>query len=122
MDKIIIRDVEIYGRHGVNSIEKIKEQPFIIDVEMKVNLKKPGKTDCLEDTVNYAAANKLITEIVQSTSFNLLEKLAEELCSAILNNFDKVNAVKICIKKPEAPMEGSFKWVGVEIERTKKLS
>lgn len=119
MDKIIMRDVEIYGRHGVAPEEKVAEQPFLIDVEMEADLKKPCMSDNLEDTVSYSAVNKLITRIVQNTSFDLVERLAEELCTAILQNYDKIDKVKLCVKKPQAPMKGTFKWVGVEIERSR---
>jgi len=119
MDKIIMRDVEIYGCHGVAPEEKVNKQPFVIDVEMEADLKKPGISDNLEDTVSYSAVNKLITRIVQNTSFDLVERLAEELCCAILQNYEKVAKVKLCVKKPQAPMSGNFKWVGVEIERSR---
>lgn len=119
MDKIIIRDVEIYGCHGVAPEEKVNKQSFVIDVEMEADLKKPGISDNLEDTVSYSAVNKLITWIVQNTSFDLVERLAEELCCAILQNYEKVSKVKLCVKKPQAPMSGNFKWVGVEIERSR---
>ena len=120
MDKIILRDVEIYGCHGVAPEEKVNAQPFVIDIEMETDLTEPGRTDNLEDTVSYSAVNKLITQIVQGTSFNLVERLAEELCSAILENYGKIGKVKLCVKKPQAPMKGTFKWVGVEIERSRK--
>ena len=119
MDKIIMRDVEIYGCHGVAPEEKVNKQPFVIDVEMEVDLKKPCVSDNIEDTVSYSDVNKLITRIVQNTSFDLVERLAGELCRAILQNYDKVLKVKLCVKKPNAPMKGNFKWVGVEIERTR---
>lgn len=122
MDKIILRDVEIYGRHGVNPEEKLNKQPFLIDVEMETDLSKPGQTDNLDDTVSYSAVNQLITQIVQNTSYSLIEKLAEELCSAILKNYEKVEKVTLCVKKPQAPMKGTFQWVGAKIERSKPLA
>jgi dihydroneopterin aldolase len=122
MDKIIMRDVEIYGRHGVAPEEKVNEQPFLINVEMEADLRKPCLSDNLEDTVSYSAVNKLITRIVQNTSFNLVERLAEELCTAILQKYEKIEKVKLCVKKPKAPMKGTFKWVGVEIERSRTLA
>jgi dihydroneopterin aldolase len=119
MDKIIICDSVIYGCHGVNPGEKIKEQPFVIALEMDVDLSPAGKSDNLDDTVSYAAVNKLITKIITGKSFDLIERLAEEISMEILNTFDKVIQLKLCVKKPEAPMKGDFKWVGVEIERSR---
>ena len=119
MDKIIIRDTIVYGCHGVNPEEKVKEQPFVIYLEMDVDLKPAGKSDDLNDTVSYAAVNKLITKVVTDNFFDLIERLAEEISSEILDTFDKVIQLKLCVKKPEAPMKGDFKWVGVEIERSR---
>jgi dihydroneopterin aldolase len=122
MDKIIIRDAKIMGRHGVSPEEKLEDQPFLIDLEMEADLKKPCRTDNLEDTVNYAAVNKLVIKIVRNNSYNLVEKLAEEICLALFQNFDQINRIKITVKKPEAPMTGDFQWVGVEIERSRELA
>lgn len=119
MDKILLHGVEVYGRHGVNPEEKTDEQPFLFDVELTTDLSNACRSDDLADTVSYAAVNKLLIRIVREQSFDLLERLAEVLCAAILEEFPPVHAVRLRVKKPQAPMRGTFEWVGVEIERSR---
>lgn len=120
MDKILLQGVEISGRHGVNPEEKAAEQPFLFDVELAADLSAACRTDDLADTVSYAAVNKLLIRIVREQSFDLIERLAEVLCGAILESFSMVQSVRLRVKKPRAPMRGTFEWVGVEIERSRR--
>lgn len=116
LGKIIIRNMKIYGHHGVEPWEKEKGQFFYFDIEMGANLEKAGDSDKLEDTVDYSKVYGLVKHIVQSTRFQLMEKLTKTIAKAILQKYDMIESVKICAKKPEAPIDGEFDWVGIEIE------
>ncbi|NSW89723.1 MAG: dihydroneopterin aldolase [Firmicutes bacterium] len=115
MDKIIIKNMKIYGYHGVLPREQKEGQLFCIDVEMYTDLGKAGDSDSLEDTVDYSEVYNLVRDIVQSNKFQLIEKLAKTIGKAILQKYNRVDSVKICARKPEAPIEGEFGWVGVEV-------
>ena len=118
MDKIIIKDLKIYAYHGVNESEKQKGQIFSIDATLNFNdLSKPCTSDNLTDTVNYSSVVKTITKIVNSKNFNLLEKLSQEISSALLEEYSLIDSLTICIKKPMAPMEAVFDYVAVEVTR-----
>ena len=116
MDKVIIKNMVFSGYHGCEDYEKTNQQPFNIDIEIKLDLTNPMKSDKLETTVNYSSVYDLVREIVEENSFNLIEKLASEIIDGINSNFS-VDSVKILIKKPKAPMSGKFDYVAVEIER-----
>ena len=53
MDKIIIKDLELFGRHGVYPEEQVLGQKFLVSAELFMDTRKAGKTDCLEESVNY---------------------------------------------------------------------
>lgn len=118
-DKIIISNMKIFAYHGVRPEEKEKGQVFIIDIELTTDLRKAGESDNLKDTVNYAEVYDLVTRITRDNKFNLIEKLAQTISEAILDNYATVENVKIRVKKPEAPIEGEFDWVAVEMERSR---
>lgn len=117
MDKIIIKDLKLYAYHGVNPEEKIEGQNFILDIECKIDLSKPCKTDDVNDTVNYAQIIKLVRKVFTDQKHDLIEKAAQEVADAILGNFDMIKKVKILLKKPEAPVKADFGYVAVEIKR-----
>lgn len=117
MDKIIIKDLKLYAYHGVNTEEKIEGQNFIFDIECSVDLSKPCATDDVNDTVSYAHIVKLVRKVFTAEKYDLLEKAAQEVADAILDNFDMIKKVKVTLKKPEAPVKADFGYVAVEIKR-----
>lgn len=116
MDKITARGMRFYGCHGVLPEEKQNPQPFIVDLELSLDLGKACRSDRLEDTVDYGAVFKCVQEIVEGRSFNLLEALAQAIADRLLADFT-LNVVKVTVKKPQAPVEGDFKYFSVIIER-----
>ena len=49
--------------------------------------------------------------------FNLIEALAENIASEVLEKFTLINQIMVRVKKPEAPVSGMFDYFGVEIRR-----
>ena len=53
MDQITIKDLVIYGKHGVFKEEQIIGQKFLVSAVLGVNTRASGKSDNLDDSVNY---------------------------------------------------------------------
>lgn len=117
MDKILMNGMIFYGYHGVLEEEKKLGQRFIVDVILYIDLKKAGKTDNLDCTVNYKEVYETIKKIVEDEQYNLLEALAEKICENILRFFGIVQKVNVKIKKPETPVAGIFDYFAVQIKR-----
>ena len=111
--KIVINDLEIMAFHGVNPEEKTNKQPFSVSLEIEPTNKKGEKTDNILDTVSYSAVAKLVKKTVEDNSFNLLERLANEILIQICTNFE-VEAVSILIKKLDPPMKAKPRYVGYQ--------
>lgn len=120
MDKIYINGLKIFAYHGVNPEETRDGQEFIVDLCMHTDCSKAGVTDDLNDTVNYAAARKIITAAMTERPFKLIERAATEIADRILQNFSTVEQVDVLLKKPNAPMNCKFDYVAVEISRNRK--
>ncbi len=99
MDRIALRNVVAYGRHGANPGERDRRQPFEIDLHFDVDLHTAQRTDLLADTIDYAALHKRMVAIVERESFSLLERLAGALLNAV---FDDVRVVRaeLTVGKP----------------------
>ncbi len=119
-DRIIIEGMQLYGFHGANPEERALGQPYIVDLSVDLDLKKPGETDLLEDTVNYAHLFRAVQAVVEGESKNLLEATAQAIAGKILAEFP-VKAVRVCLKKPRPPIRGSvIEYAAVEIFRTRR--
>lgn len=117
MDKIHIKDLEIIGFHGAIPEEKVLGQKFVLSFELDVDLRQAGKNDDLTKTVHYGELAQKVEEEFTKTSYDLIEKAAEEICEFVLLNYPLVKKVKLLLKKPWAPTRKHVEYVAVEIER-----
>lgn len=117
MDKITLKNMKFFAYHGVLPEEQINGQNFFIDVEMFADVKKAGKTDELEDTVNYGAVFGIVESVAKNNKFRLIEKLADSISREILSSYKIINRTIVRVRKPDAPIDGEFDWAEVEVER-----
>ena len=115
-DRIYIRDLRLRSIIGLNDHERREKQDIVINIVLYADLSKPCRTDCIEDTVNYATITEEITSMVENSSFFLIEKLAEEIAAVCLKH-EPVQKVKVTLDKPGA-LEFS-RTAAVEIVRRK---
>ncbi len=120
VDKIIMKGLKFYGYHGVFDFEKVRGQNFIVDIEMSKDLSKAGKSDDLNQTINYAEVYQLIKEkyFNEAISYDLIETVAEKIAETILTNYE-VEKVAVEVKKPEIDLGGEIQYFGVKIKRKK---
>lgn len=52
-DKLILRGLKFHGFHGVKEEERKLGQKFLVDVDAWMDLRKPGQSDQLSDTISY---------------------------------------------------------------------
>ena len=71
MDVIRLENMQFYGYHGVSEMERELGGKFEVDLEMFFSLKKAGKSDCIEDTLDYEAAYKLVQSCVVQKKYFL---------------------------------------------------
>lgn len=117
MDKIYIKDLEIFAFHGAIPEEKVLGQKFVLSFELDVDLRKAGKTDDLTKTVHYGELAQKVEEEFTKTSYDLIEKAAEEICEFVLLSYPLVKKVKLLLVKPWAPTRKHLEHVAVELER-----
>lgn len=120
MDKIVISGLQIFAYHGVNPEEKENGQTFVLDIEARADLSQAGQTDCLEDTVSYAKMIKTVRRVFAEEKDDLIERAAQRTAQALLSEYGRLSSVKILLKKPNAPINAQFDYVGVEIERCRQ--
>lgn len=104
------------GRHGYYDHELLAAQPFEVDVELLLNLQPAGVDDDLDKSVDYGKVYDAVRQIVESTSFRLLEALAEAISHELLADFE-VNEVGVRVRKPAVKLGGPLDHAAVEIWR-----
>lgn len=119
MDSIIIKGIRFHGHHGVPEAERQVGGHYEVDATLRCPLVNAGKTDALEDTIDYASVVNLIVDIGTQQSFQLIEALAETITSEILNRFP-IDAIHLIVKKLHPPIEQPITYFAVEICRSKE--
>lgn len=118
MDTIFLERMQFYGYHGVNPEERSLGQRFVVDVELSTSLQTAGRSDDLEDTINYSAVYKRVRAIVEGPPRLLIEAVAEEIAVTLLNEYPATR-VTVAVRKPEVALRGAMLGAaGVRIVRS----
>lgn len=115
-DRIALRGLRVFGRHGVLAHERAGGQTFVVDVDLEVSMGAAADSDDLADTVDYGAVADLVVDIVGGEPRDLIEAVVVEVAEAILGRFD-VDGVTVTLHKPEAPIPHPFDDVAVTVTR-----
>ncbi|OZU89549.1 dihydroneopterin aldolase [Virgibacillus indicus] len=119
MDKIILNNLQFYGFHGLLPEENKLGQRFNVDLELISDLKKPGETDNMNDSIHYGQVYETVQEIVEGEAKNLIEAVADSIAAKLLASFDLLHACRVKVIKPDPPIPGHYESVAVEIYREK---
>lgn len=118
-DRIRVTGLRAVGRHGVLPEEQVRPQPFVLDIELAVDLTAAGASDDLGDTVDYASAASQAVAIVERESHALIERVAARICETLLVD-ERVASVTVEVHKPKAPLGLDAAEVSVVVTRTRR--
>lgn len=119
MDRINIKNFEVFAHHGVFPEENILGQKYIISAALYTDLRKAGMSDALEKAIDYNRICRNIKGFIENNTFKLIETVAEGLAAMLLNENPALQKVWLEVKKPWAPVAVHLETVSVEIERSR---
>lgn len=117
-DRITLRGLRAHGHHGVYPEERESGQPFVVDVELGLDLAAPARSDDVADTVHYGELAHRVVAVVEGEPVSLLETLAARVADVCLS-YPMVAEVSVTVHKPEAPVGVPFDDVAVTIVRSR---
>ncbi|MFT4305637.1 MAG: dihydroneopterin aldolase [Microbacterium sp.] len=117
-DRITLSGVRATGHHGVYADERRDGQEFVVDLELALDLRPASRSDDVADTVHYGELAEQVVSIVEGDPVDLIETLAQRIADAVLGR-PLVEAVRVTVHKPSAPIAVPFGDVAVTIERSR---
>jgi len=114
MDIIFLHGLKIDTVIGIFDWERRVKQTVILDLDIAADIGRAAASDHIDDTLNYKAVAKRLTEFVGNSQFQLVETLAERSAELVLKEFD-VKWLRLRVNKHGA-VRGATD-VGVLIER-----
>lgn len=116
VDEIAILGVRGFGFHGLFEDEKREGQEFIVDLKIHADLSHAGKSDEIESTIDYGAVASRVKDLIETGSFNLIERLAEVIAEKVKSEF-AAEAIEVTVHKPNAPVAVKLADISVTIRR-----
>jgi D-erythro-7,8-dihydroneopterin triphosphate epimerase len=114
LDRIHIRDLLLRCIVGIRDWERAKKQDVVLNVTLHADLGRACRSDAIDDTVDYVAIKQSVIDTVESSSFYLVERLAQAVADVCLRD-GRVQRVDVLLEKPGALRFA--RTVGVEITR-----
>jgi len=99
MDMVLIEGLEVRTVIGIYDWEREIRQTVRLDLEMAWDISKAGKTDAIEDTLDYFAVSQRLMQHVESSNFALVEALVESCAAIVIKEFS-VTWLRIKLSKP----------------------
>ncbi len=119
-DSVFVNGLMLHAYHGVMPHEGKVGQSFILDLVLDIDLTNVAKSDKLADTVSYDAVVSVVGRTFTGKRYRLVEAAAGAVADAVLQNFPRIQAVRITVRKPHAPLAAVFTDVGVTFKRTRR--
>lgn len=116
-DKIHIKNLEVFGKHGVLPEENRLGQKFRINAVLYTHTREAGLKDDLTKTIHYGEVSHFMTSFMMEHTFQLVETAAEQMARAVLLQFPSMERIRLEVLKPWAPIGLPLESVSVEIER-----
>jgi len=113
-DLVLIEGLEVRTVIGIYDWEREIRQMVRLDLEMAWDISKAAVSDDIVDALDYKAVSKRLIAFVESSSFGLIEKLAEQCANIVLQEFG-VPWLRLKLSKPGAV--SACENVAVMIER-----
>lgn len=117
MDSIQVNGIRAYGYVGFLPEEKVLGQWFEVDLTMWVDLEAAGKSDDINDTLDYRLAIALVKEQITTAKFDLVESLVDAIAHKLLD-LAKIDKVQVKLSKPAAPIPDFGGKITLDITRS----
>lgn len=118
MDTLRLKEMKFYAYHGDYPEEKKLGSNFTVDLELKGDFSTEKTGDMLEGTVDLREVYRIVKSVVSERNYNLTETLAEKIASAVLENFNAVEAT-VLVRKESPPIPGVTGAIEAVVTRSK---
>jgi len=118
MDSIQLTGIRSYGYTGYLAEEQVLGQWFEVDVTLWLDLSVAGKSDRITDTIDYRRIISNVQQLIKTSKFALVEKLAAEIAKSILD-VGGIAQVKVQLSKPAAPIPDFSGKITIDVTRSK---
>ena len=115
MGIIKLKNIRTFSYHGCLIEESKIGSDYIVNLEIKTDLRKSSETDNLKDTVDYVLLNKIVVEEMAIRS-KLLEHVAHRIIARVFKEIPAISRIILAVSKLNPPIGGDVEAVTIEME------
>ena len=119
-DQVQLRGLKILAHCGAYEVERVKLQPFEIDLDIESDQTHSGQSDSLIDAIDYELICEAILSLANKEEFSLLERMAQRILDILFETDKKIDGISITLKKVRPPLQADITTAGVCIYRSRK--
>lgn len=113
---ITLENMEFHAFHGCLEHEQTLGNTFIVSISMELDTTKPGRTDELEDTLNYQLVYDVIKGQMEIPS-KLIEHVGQRILDNLMVDFPQIHSLKVKLSKLNPPLGGKVDRVTIELRK-----
>ena len=117
-DYVLINNLRLRCIIGINPEERVNRQDVVISIRVRNDNRPAAESDSIKHAVNYRSISKTVIELVESSEFMLVERMAEEIARTVIAEEAGALGVEVEVLKPGAVRFAES--VGVRIERDRR--
>lgn len=108
--------MEFHAFHGFLEHENQIGNTFLVSLSMEIDTNNAGKTDDLDDTLNYLSVYKIVKKEMQIPS-KLIEHISQRILDSVFNSFPEILELEVKLSKLNPPLGGKVERVSIELKR-----
>ena len=116
-DCLRIAGLRVMALCGALPEERVRAQPFELDVDIGADLALAGRSDDLGDTIDYGEVCAAVCTAAEGGQFTLMEALAQRVAEVCLNADERARWVVVEVRKLRPPVPQHLSTSGVRITR-----
>jgi 7,8-dihydroneopterin aldolase/epimerase/oxygenase len=110
--RLFLSGIRADGHHGARPGEKDEPQPFVVDLDLEVDVVR----DEIDATADYRGITDAVRAVIEDGSFDLIEAMADALADACLA-FDPIVRATVVVHKPNAATRLGIDGVAAAVTR-----
>jgi dihydroneopterin aldolase len=115
-DRLLLEGMEFFGYHGDIEAERSLGGRYRVDVELTADLLAAGRSDSIDDTIDYVRCFQLVRDLVENQQYRLLEAMAQAIAQTLLREHPRATSARVRVAK-QPPVRGTFERFAVEVVR-----
>lgn len=99
-------NAEFYAWHGVHREEQRLGGAYAVDAELRFDFRPAAANDDISMTIDYSMVYGIIRETVTGRKASLIETLAYDIASSLMEQFASLEGVTVKVRKKQLPLGG----------------